>query len=53
MKCRNNGHNKVFLNTAEYSAFPSEKEVLCGHIEFKVKSVSVENGFTVIKLIGY
>lgn len=44
------GINKVYLNTAEYSAFPNEKEVLLGNIEWKVESVSVKNEFTIIKL---
>lgn len=46
------GENKAYLNTSEYSAFPKEKEVLLGDLEWKVEAVLVENGFTVIKLNG-
>ena len=44
------GNYKAFLNTSEYSAFPSEKEVLLGYIRWTVESVKVENGFTMINL---
>lgn len=44
------GRCKAFLNTAEYSAFPNEKEVLLGYTTWTVESVSVENGFTMINL---
>ena len=38
------------MNSADYSAFPSEKEVLLGFVSWVVESVSLENGFTWIKL---
>ena len=52
MKVKDTGHYKAYLNTMEYSAFPNEKEVLLGYVQWKVVSVSEdENGFTMIKLI--
>ena len=41
---------KAYLNSSEYSAFPSQKEVLLGYVRWKVEAVTVEKGITVIKL---
>lgn len=40
--------NKAYLNTAKFSAFPNEKEVLIGFATWTVIKVSKENGLFVI-----